>query len=317
VDRVRVLYIGGLGRSGSTILSRALGELPGFCHVGELVFAWTRGAMENHLCGCGEPFRACPFWTEVGQRAYGGWESADPAGVAALQHQVDRTRYLPQLLRPGLSRDFRARLAEMTGLLDRLYAAIQEVSGCSVVVDSSKHVSYAALLRQVPSIDLRLLHVLRDSRGVAYSWAKKVKRPEVVTGDAYMARIPVPRLAARWTAYNGLFDVLRLFHRNAMGLRYERFVADPAGTLTRIAALAGHEMGQGDLDFVTESGLRLSAEHSVSGNPMRFSDGAVPLRVDDAWRSAMDRRDRALVTALTAPGMLRYGYRLKGKRPDG
>ncbi|MGK5531986.1 sulfotransferase [Streptomyces sp. URMC 129] len=312
-DRVRVLYVGGLGRSGSTVLSRALGELPGFFHVGELVFLWSRGATRNELCGCGTRFLDCPFWTDVGKRAFGGWDAADPARVAALQHTVDRTRYLPQLLRPDLSRDFRDRLDKLTAVLGRLYAAIQEVSGCSVVVDSSKHVSYAATLRRVPSVDLRLLHVTRDSRGVAHSWAKKVKRPEVVDQDAYMAKIPVPRLAARWSAFNGLFDVLRMVHGDTMGLRYERFVADPATALTRIAALAGSELTPPDLDFVRDDGLRLSAEHSVSGNPMRFTSGPVPLRVDDAWRSAMAPRDRAVVTALTAPGMLRYGYRLRRK----
>jgi hypothetical protein len=310
MDRVRVLYIGGLGRSGSTILSRGLGELPGFCHVGELVFVWTRGAMENHLCGCGNRFLACPFWVEVGKRAFDGWDTVDPARVAALQHEVDRTRYLPRLLRDRPAREFAGRLSEMTDLLGRLYRAISEVSGCPVIVDSSKHVSYAAVLRRVPGVDLRLLHVLRDSRGVAHSWAKKVKRPEIVTEDAYMARIAIPKLAARWSAFNGLFDVLRLFHRGGMTLRYERFVADPEGTLRQISAMTGHEMGPNDLDFVEEPGLRLSAEHSVSGNPMRFSEGTVPLRVDDAWRSAMRPRDKAVVTAMTAPAMLRYGYRL-------
>jgi hypothetical protein len=313
MDPVRVLYIGGLGRSGSTILSRALGELPGFCHVGELVFLWTRGAMENHLCGCGNRFHACPFWTEVGKRAFDGWDAVDPDRVAALQRQVDRTRYLPRLLRRRPPPEFAGRLGEMTDLLGRLYEAIREVSGCPVVVDSSKHVSYAAVLRRAPALDLRLLHVMRDSRGVAHSWAKKVKRPEIVTEDAYMARIPIPKLAARWSTYNGLFDVLRLFHRNGMTLRYERFVADPEGTLRRISAMAGHEMRPGDLDFVEASGLRLSAEHSVSGNPMRFSEGTVPLRVDDAWRSAMRPRDKAVVTAMTAPAMLRYGYGLGGR----
>ncbi|WP_059009408.1 sulfotransferase [Streptomyces specialis] len=313
VEPVRVLYIGGVGRSGSTVLSRALGELPGFFHVGELVFLWSRGATRNELCGCGARFLDCPFWSDVGKRAFGGWEAAEPARVTALQHAVDRTRYLPRLLTPDPGRDFRLRLGELTALLGRLYTAIQEVSGCAVVVDSSKHVSYAATLRRVPSVDLRLLHVTRDSRGVAHSWAKKVKRPEVVDQDAYMANIPVPRLAARWSAFNGLFDVLRLVHRNALGLRYERFVADPAAALTRVAALAGRELKPGDLDFVQEAGLRLSAEHSVSGNPMRFTNGPVPLRVDDAWRSAMPPGDRAVVTALTAPGMLRYGYRLRGR----
>ncbi|MDT0306763.1 hypothetical protein RM780_07275 [Streptomyces sp. DSM 44917] len=318
MDRVRVLYIGGLGRSGSTVLSRALGGLPGFFHVGELVFLWTRGAGLDELCGCGSTFRSCPFWTEVGERAYGGWDAVDCARVAGLKHRVDRTRYLPQLLGPRPPAAFRRRLDELAGLLSPLYAAIRDVGGCRVVVDSSKHVSYAAVLRRLPGVDLRLLHVTRDSRGVAHSWAKSVRRPEGSGSDAYMARVPVPKLAARWTAFNGLLDVLRMVHEDAAVLRYERFVAEPDAVLREIAALAGAELAPADLDFLTPSAgpgrppeLKLAAEHSVSGNPMRFDSGTVPLRLDDAWRGALPPRDRALVTALTAPGMLRYGYRLR------
>jgi hypothetical protein len=35
--RVRVLYIGGLGRSGSTLVERLAGQLPGAYAVGEFV----------------------------------------------------------------------------------------------------------------------------------------------------------------------------------------------------------------------------------------------------------------------------------------
>ena len=48
--------------------------------------------------------------------------------------------------------------------------------------------------------------------------------------------------------------------------------------------------------------------HSVAGNPMRFQSGAVRLRVDSAWRSAMPAGRRRLVTLLTWPGRARHGY---------
>ena len=68
---VPVLFIGGLGRSGSTLVDRVLGQTPGVCSVGELVFLWERGLLANERCGCGEPFDGCPFWKEVGVRAFG------------------------------------------------------------------------------------------------------------------------------------------------------------------------------------------------------------------------------------------------------
>ena len=33
---LRVLYLGGMGRSGSTLLERMLGEVPGACSLGDL-----------------------------------------------------------------------------------------------------------------------------------------------------------------------------------------------------------------------------------------------------------------------------------------
>ena len=70
-DRPRVLYLGGLGRSGTTVLERVLGELPGTCSVGELVHLWRRGVLDDETCGCGEPFSRCPFWSEVLRDAFG------------------------------------------------------------------------------------------------------------------------------------------------------------------------------------------------------------------------------------------------------
>jgi hypothetical protein len=41
---------------------------------------------------------------------------------------------------------------------------------------------------------------------------------------------------------------------------------------------------------------------------MRFRTGALTLRRDDAWRDALPRGRRWLVSALTAPMLARYGY---------
>jgi len=75
----------------------------------------------------------------------------------------------------------------MNGLidvLDPLYTAIGEMAGPGVVaVDASKHPSYLLLIRRMPSHDVRLLHIVRDPRGVAHSWAKSVRRPESASGD--------------------------------------------------------------------------------------------------------------------------------------
>jgi hypothetical protein len=67
---LKVLYIAGVGRSGSTLLERVLGAMPGAVNGGELNAIFSRVAAQNQRCGCGEPFSECPFWTAVGERAF-------------------------------------------------------------------------------------------------------------------------------------------------------------------------------------------------------------------------------------------------------
>jgi hypothetical protein len=53
---------------------------------------------------------------------------------------------------------------------------------------------------------------------------------------------------------------------------------------------------------------RLDGGHSVSGNPMRFTTGPVPITRDEQWRTHMPRSQQRAVTALTWPLMAGYGY---------
>lgn len=307
--RVTVLYVGGLGRSGSTLLDRLLGSVDGAVSAGEVRELWTRGVRENRLCGCGRPLRACPQWTAVAERAFGGWDAADLATVEARAARLDRHRHVIRLLWPSLAgRAFRADLSAHAALLARLYAAIAEMSGSTVVVDSSKAPSYAFLLRHVPGIDLRVVHLVRDPRGTAYSWWKRIERPDVVERAAHMRRYHPARIALRWTTRNQLVELLRRLGVPGVLVRYETLVSEPRQQLARALAVA--DLDDRHLDrFLHTDGVALAPSHTVQGNPMRMVSGEIPLRLDDAWRTDMPRRHRLVVTILTAPARGRYGYR--------
>src|SRR4051794_15439538 len=73
-ETIKVLYIGGYGRSGSTLLVQLLGQIEGFHSVGEMWNIWQQCFTENQLCGCGKPFHECPFWSAVVEEAFGGFE---------------------------------------------------------------------------------------------------------------------------------------------------------------------------------------------------------------------------------------------------
>lgn len=308
----RVLFLGGLGRSGTTLVERILGELPGVVALGEVVHLWQRDLRDGERCGCGEPFRRCRFWSEVGERGFGGWHRVDLDRVLRLQRQVERTRHIPRLAlaaRPS----GRPEVAEYAGYYQRVYAAAAQVAGASLVVDSSKHGALAWCLHH-GGVDLRVVQVIRDARAVAYSWTRRVARPE--SHGEEMTRYPPGRSALLWNTQNAALGLLAWRGVPLLRLRYEQFVSDPAGAVRLLAGFAGLDMSTDDLDQLVEGGdrVRLGPGHSAAGNPMRFTVGTVPLRRDDAWRRDLAPRHRRLVGVLCAPLLAAYGYPLRSRR---
>jgi hypothetical protein len=311
----RVLYLGGLGRSGTTLVERLLGELPGVVALGEVVHLWQRDLRDNERCGCGARFSACTFWRRVGERAFGGWGNVDVARIHALRDAVERTRHIPRLAATLAAAGASADVREYAGYYARVYAAAADVAGAEVVVDSSKHSALAHVLRFADDVDLRVVHVVRDPRGVAYSWTKTVARPET-DGAEDMTRYSPARSALLWNAHNAAFGLLA---RRGVGVRriqYEEFLSDPRAALIRLADFAGLALTADDLAFLRPEYADLKVGHSAAGNPMRFTVGRLPLRRDDDWVRALPSGQRRLVGAVCAPMLRAYGYPLHPAAPQ-
>jgi hypothetical protein len=306
--RIKVAYIGGLGRSGSTLLDRMLGQLPGFLSAGEIRDLWQRGLVENRLCGCGTAFRQCPFWSAVGQEAFGGWDRVDVAHVLALSRSIDRHSRIPLLVAHSAWPPFDRRLRELLGILERLYRAIAVVGDTRVVVDSSKAPSTAFVLRAIPALDLRLVHLIRDSRGVAYSWNKKVVRPDTPGRTVYMHRYQPARIGMRWVTRNLQMEMLGRLGLPEVRVRYEHAVTAPRLELERIVEMLDERIDPEAFAFIAGDRVRLGVNHTVMGNPVRMHQGSLQLRLDDEWRSAMSPRQRRIVSLLSRPLLRRYGY---------
>jgi len=310
-----VLYIAGTGRSGSTLLASILGEVDGVFAAGEVRYLWQRGLAERRLCGCGVPVRDCPVWSRVLAHAGHLDEPARVEGVVSLLKQTGRIRNLPGILmgnvRPGLDPARSAATANARAALGDIYASMAGVTGNRVIVDSSKLPAYANVLAATPGIDLRVVHLIRDPRGAAYSWSSR-KALTDGAARAHMEQIGPAKSAFLWDVWNLSGDLL--FGRapdRYLRLRYEDFIADPQGEVRRILSMVGMEDAQ--LPFVGGSEAITSLNHSVAGNPDRLRNGRIRLRQDDRWRTAMARRDQRLVSALTLPLLLRYGYTLRPK----
>ncbi|WP_210649097.1 sulfotransferase [Nocardioides sp. SYSU D00065] len=303
---VCVVYLGGFGRSGSTLVERVLGSVPGWVNVGELVDLARSVAPRDELCGCGRSFSSCPLWNEVGRLAFGGWSEEVLARIRSSHHASARQRHLPGLLRPRGEPS--AALASLRADYSAIYRAVAEVTGARVVVDASKGPALGQALAGAPGVDLRVLNVVRDPRAVAWSWQREVLRPHDVSGTDTMWRIPARRSAAQWSALQLEMELVARAGVPSARLRYEDFVADPVGSVVAASTALGLPVVADELPGTDDGGLVLEPSHGLSGNPSRFRSGTVRLRRDDSWTTDMPAAARAVVTGLTLPLLARYGY---------
>lgn len=307
---VRVLFVAGQGRSGSTLLSRVLAEHEGVVAVGEVRHLWRRGLVEGKPCECGVRVPDCPFWGAVLDRVERAVGAVDAGPLAAADFRAIRARRAPTaVLRLLTGRRGAVLPSRLAGTLAALYAAIADVAGARVVVDSSKSPLYADALRGLPAVDVRLLHLVRDPRAAAYSWQRVRWHPDRVEAATMALRSPL-QSAGLWLLWNALSELLWRGDPGYLRLRYEDFAAAPAHWLPELLRFAGAPI---PARLAVDSGaVVLRPRHTVSGNPNRFEHGRVQIRLDDEWRRRLRRRDRTLVAAATAPLRLRYGYHRSG-----
>lgn len=312
-DRVKVLYIGGYSRSGSTLLLRLLGEQPNVVAVGELFDVWDRSYSQNQLCGCGSGFCQCAFWTQVTVEAFGCQPDKVPAArLNQRRSRVQGYRRIPALWQRGLrSPSYRRELRAYAAVLQNMYVAVRKVSGSQIIVDSSKVPQYAWVLAEAEGIELHVIHLVRDSRATAFSWQRQKIRPEITARRTYMDRHSMVRSAVEWNAFNYLLRSRRRTYASYTVIKYEDLVADPRGELQKVFGA----IGRGSVPLAVEApdSISLGLSHTASGNPARFKIGEVGISLDAEWMHAMRGSHRRLVTAFTAPGLVRYGYPVSGK----
>lgn len=296
--KLKLLFIGGYSRCGSTILSNVLGEIDGFLNGGELMFIWDRIRSENGLCGCGAHVCKCEIWSRVIRTAFGGPEKLDcDQLIATRDREWTSTNLAKWLYLPGSRARLEKRIGDYLGHLEKLYAAIATELPGTTIIDSSKNPAYLYFLSLIPGLEIHVVHIVRDARANAYSW--------LAPKDGFVSKRPVES-SLSWNARNLILDRAGArFGDRYMRVKYEEFVQEPKACVENILQHIG-ATGK-DLSYMTPDGVMLKRNHCVYGNPDLFKSGKIQLKLDERWK-AMTKGDKLVATTLTWPFMKRYGY---------
>jgi hypothetical protein len=188
-----------------------------------------------------------------------------------------------------------------------LLKAIQMVSGCATIVDSSKGLERAFALSLIPDIDLKVIQLVRDPRGVVWSH-KKAFRKDLENGLPRDIRPqPAWRAVLYWCRMNMQADWLRrrLGPEKAMLIRYEDFMQQTQPVLQKIGDFIGIDLS--NVEQAVRRGEKLSFGHTIAGNRVRMK-GELKLKFDQEWIHKLPSQDRRMTEILSGWLMSRYGY---------
>jgi len=199
----KLIYIGGYGRSGSTLLEYLLATHPEVVACGE-VERHLRRFGRRKICTCRQRMQDCPVWSpfQHTEKDLKGW-SHEQLTLALLDH---------------VSRDY------------------------SVMVDSSKTAWRSTFipirLRRKLGADFLLVHIVRDPRGVSWSAIRTRWRPKQGRYDS--ATTATLRAAFGWNAANLACELFGWrYPNNYLRVRYEDLAGAPRQVIEEIYRRVG------------------------------------------------------------------------------
>lgn len=297
-------------RSGSTILSTILGGHPSVFSAGELNNIIEAMDVRREYCSCGVRSEHCAFWIRVRQE----WEGASAKSIAGeyanLVKRFEQPRRLDWIRissRRWINDYQRGAWNRYISLTASLFEAIQRVSGADIIVDSSKSQSRAISLSKVQGLDFRVIHLVRDVRGVVFSLNRAWERdPEGGIAEPLVAARPSV-VARRWAQTNFASNqVRRKLSEYGMLARYEDLVGSPDGTLRRIGAFTGLDFSK--IATTIQLGKTFHPGHQIAGNRLRMQRD-ITVIPDARWRRELPRREKLLIWILAGGVPALYGYR--------
>jgi hypothetical protein len=193
----KLVYIGGYGHSGSTLVEYLMTASPQIVGCGEVASS-SRERLAKKRCTCGQLTEDCPIWGAF----------VEPSGRAEGWRHQDLTA-----------------------------ALFEHASGqYAVMVDSSKTAWHSAAspfgLRRRLSSDFLLVHVVRDPRAVCWSVLKKAKR----RGDARSsAALRCAFTTLGWWTANLACELFgRMYPDQYVRLGYEDLVRSPREVMSTL-----------------------------------------------------------------------------------
>jgi hypothetical protein len=226
---IKIIYIAGYSRSGSTLLDIMIGNFDGNCSCGEISFLPENGIRDREYCSCGSHVVNCSFWKEV-IHTWDRNRSLSNDEYIAYNKSFFRNKRIASLIWKFLFPDEKFRVFMKD--TQKLYESIWFHNHHKVIIDSSKS-PYRLLLLKKIGFEITTIHLIRSIKGVLYSTSKLLKTdPEAGIEKAISPRKKM-KVIFTWVLANILTRIFTIGNKR-IKITYEGLLSKPYATLCSI-----------------------------------------------------------------------------------
>ncbi|MEZ4697573.1 MAG: sulfotransferase [Rhodothermales bacterium] len=311
MEKLNLIYVASIGRSGSTLLECMLGAHSKMASAGELEI-WPHEIMDGGVLptGSGKYVQEDPFWMEMERRVDPLKQPEPQIHFFREAHNAGRTlrtERIAEFKNKPLSATVNEQIRQFgqnnyevfSNFLDLI--AEQEGERPNWVVDASKDPYRLLWLVRSGLFNVKVVQLVKDPRGFIYS----VTKPHIHAEDFALHRRLwwTFRQAGAWSIRNHLIAEVAEHHlppEDYLLVQYEELASDPEGTFGRVCNMIGAEFEQQAVD-----NFREGSPYAIAGNPMRQRSGGIKL--DEKWKTTLPTTSRLLTTAITSVNMKRFG----------
>lgn len=255
---IKIIFIAGDGRSGSTLLDTVLSNIEGSISVGECHRFWVRFSENESHCACSKMMQNCALWSKVEKQLQDKFPEYNSSEFEKKVREIQfykNFKKIPSLLQ---SKEW----LHFAEVVKAFYEAISEISGSLCIIDSSKSMPWAYVLQQITDFDVRVIHLERDLAEVANSWKKTVQLPEYTEREVFMPKKGNILVAKTWLKIKVMGRVLKR-GSHYIFVSYRELCKNPNVELKKIMEVVD--------EHIPLNKLQAHPNHAIGGNPMRSS----------------------------------------------
>lgn len=288
----KIIYLLGTGRSGSTALATVLNNHKTICSVGELNHFYSF-IKNDARCACGSPIGSCDYWGQV-LRKFPDSLIDDSLEKEILCRKMEYHSSIHQHLAGRLNgKDFHVYKQIQKELFNALKTDQSEY-----ILDSAKYIGRYLALRRIFDNNLKGIYLVRDLRGIIWSFKKKVQTQSS------------PLRTTLYYLFINLWGQLLVFllpKNQILKIRYEDIIDHPQKTFHRIGEYLNLDLS--DIVKKIENKEAFQMPHIIGGNRLKKAD-SITLKKDTEWSEKMFVLQKIGYYLLALPLMLINRYRV-------